>query len=197
MSEIIRIEADKLREMKGKEGLIFPGCAPPFQDWLDGINDMLTEANILLDGRKFDKIMVFQNDGCTNLLFPLDEVNIDLEKLAVWRIKTQEVFAGKWLSDYVPNMLDGFYQPEETHKIRPKMDLACMDGNIFNIMGKASALLKQNKQHEEAKEMADRVMSSGGYEEALHIISEYVDTGLSAHLATDMNRKKVRREMER
>ena len=38
------IEAEELREMTGKEGLILQGCGGPLQEWLDGINDMLTEA---------------------------------------------------------------------------------------------------------------------------------------------------------
>ena len=38
------IKAEELREMNGKEGLILQGCGGSPQEWLDGINDMLTEA---------------------------------------------------------------------------------------------------------------------------------------------------------
>ena len=48
------IEAEELREMTGKEGLILQGCGGPLQDWLDGINDMLTEAGILQNGSRFN-----------------------------------------------------------------------------------------------------------------------------------------------
>lgn len=63
---------------------------------------------------------------------------------------------------------------------RPQMKLAGMDGNIFSILGKASQLLKRNGQPEQAKEMMDRVCQSGDYHKALSIISEYVETELSA-----------------
>ena len=53
------IEAEELREMTGKEGLILQGCCGPLQEWLDGINDMLTEAGILQNGSRFTDIYVF------------------------------------------------------------------------------------------------------------------------------------------
>lgn len=62
---------------------------------------------------------------------------------------------------------------------RPKMRLAGMDGNIFAILGNASRLLRRDGQADRAKEMADRVFASGSYEQALSIISEYVETELS------------------
>lgn len=62
---------------------------------------------------------------------------------------------------------------------RPKMKLAGMDGNIFSILGRATRLLRENGQPEQAKEMADRVYQSGDYHQALSIISEYVETKLS------------------
>lgn len=62
---------------------------------------------------------------------------------------------------------------------RPKMRLAGMDGNIFAILGSASRLLRRDGQADRAKEMADRVFASGSYEQALSIISEYVETELS------------------
>ena len=54
-----------------------------------------------------------------------------------------------------------------------------MDGNIFFILGKASSLLKQNGMNQESQEMWNRVQSSHSYDEALCIISEYVETELS------------------
>ena len=64
------IEAEELREMTGKEGLILQGCGGPLQEWLDGINDMLTEAGILQNGSRFTDIYAFEHEGLTNLLFP-------------------------------------------------------------------------------------------------------------------------------
>ena len=67
----------------------------------------------------------------------------------------------------------------EKNSLRPKMQLLGQDGNIFAIMGRASRLLKNSGQREEAKEMCDRVTASKSYAEALGIISEYVETELS------------------
>ena len=72
---------------------------------------------------------------------------------------------------------------------KPKMELIGHDGNIFSIMGRASRLLKQAGMREEANEMWNRVTSSGSYDEALHIISEYVETELSPAME---NRKSMR-----
>ena len=103
------VTAETLREMKGKEGIIFQGCGGDPQEWLDGINDLLTQAGILQNGSRFQNIESFQNGGLTNLLFPFEEgMSLDLGKLAVWRIQTHEQFGGTWLSDYVPNQLGGF-----------------------------------------------------------------------------------------
>ena len=62
---------------------------------------------------------------------------------------------------------------------RPKMKLVGQDGNIFAILGRASRLLKENGQPQQAKEMSRRVYQSGDYYKALNIISEYVETELS------------------
>ena len=62
---------------------------------------------------------------------------------------------------------------------RPRMELIGADGNIFAILGRASRLLRENGQAEQAKEMHDRVCRSGNYAEALHIVSEYVETELT------------------
>ena len=61
----------------------------------------------------------------------------------------------------------------------PKMNLLGEDGNIFTILGRASRLLRQNGQSSEAEQMYFRVTSSNSYDEALRIISEYVETELS------------------
>lgn len=39
-----QITTDDLRKMKGKEGLILQGCGGSLDEWVDGINDMLTES---------------------------------------------------------------------------------------------------------------------------------------------------------
>lgn len=199
MSEIKTIKADALKDMKGKEGLILQGCGGKLEEWLDGINEMLTEDGILLDGSRFENALTFEHDSCTNLLFPFEGVKLDVAKLAMWRIKTHGQFGGTWLSDYVPNRLGGFRAQEVPQKERPQMQLEGMDGNIFAILGAASKLLKRAGQDREAKEMADRVYAGSDYHEALSIISEYVETELTpiADLKAAQHKKKNKHEQER
>lgn len=102
------LTTDDLRKMSDKEGLIFQGCGGDFQEWIDGVNEMLTENGILLNGSKFEKVYVFKNGDYTNILYPFDDVELSMGKLAMWRIATHTQFYGTWLSDYVPNYLGGF-----------------------------------------------------------------------------------------
>lgn len=44
---ITRIETQQLRSMENNDGLVVQGCGGDLQEWADGINDMLTEADIL------------------------------------------------------------------------------------------------------------------------------------------------------
>ncbi len=57
---------------------------------------------------------------------------------------------------------------------RPMSPIIGADGNIFCILGMASRTLKNNGMSDEASEMYSRVTSSGSYEEALGIITEYI-----------------------
>ena len=172
-----QIAAEDLRHMNNQEGLVLQGCGGPPQEWVDGINNLLTEAGILLDGSRFKSVSVFQQGGLTNLLFPFEGVKLDMGKLAMWRLQTHGQFGGTWLSDYVPNRLGGFIQTPPLQK--PKMELVGHDSNIFSIMGRASFLLQMAGMNAENKEMVDRVTSCKDYDKALNIISEYVDTELS------------------
>ena len=189
MAEIQQITTDDLRRMDGQEGLILQGCGGDLQEWVDGINGLLTEAGILLDGSQFESVSVFQHQGLTNLLFPFDGVKLDVGKLAMWRLQTYGQFVGTWLSDYVPNQLGG-YHLEDPKQRKPSMRLEDQDGNIFSILGRASHLLKEAGQKDRANEMFRRVTSSDSYAEALHIISEYVDTELSSHTPPSKSHQK-------
>ena len=169
---------EDLRHMTNEEGLILQGCGGDLQEWVDGINDLLTQEGILLNGTKFEHAATFQHDGLTNLMFSFEGVQLNVGKLALWRIQTHSQFGGTWLSDYVPNRLGGFIQEQKL--VKPKMELLGRDGNIFSIMGTASQLLQMAGMHDQNKEMIDRVTSCRDYDQALHIISEYVETELSA-----------------
>ena len=59
-------------------------------------------------------------------------------------------------------------------KEKPMCPIIGANGNIFNILGIASRTLKENDMADEAQEMYSRVTSSGSYEEALGIITEYI-----------------------
>lgn len=169
---------EDLRHMTNEEGLSLQGCGGDLQEWVDGINDLLTQEGILLNGTKFEHASTFQHDGLTNLMFSFEGVQLNVGKLALWRIQTHSQFGGTWLSDYVPNRLGGFIQEQKL--VKPKMELLGRDGNIFSIMGTASQLLQMAGMHDQNKEMIDRVTSCRDYDQALHIISEYVETELSA-----------------
>ena len=111
---ISKISIEQLRRMEDQEGLVLQGCGGPLQEWLDGINDLLTEEGILKNGTRFENISTFQKNGVTCLLFPFTEdVQLDMEKLPVWRFQTRTNFGSIWLSDYVPNYLGGFIQEVE------------------------------------------------------------------------------------
>ena len=183
---------EDLRHMTNEEGLILQGCGGDLQEWVDGINDLLTQEGILLNGTKFEHAATFQRDGLTNLLFSFEEVQLNVGKLAMWRIQTHSQFGGTWLSDYVPNRLGGFIQEQKL--VKPKMELLGRDGNIFSIMGTASQLLQMAGMHDQNKEMIDRVTSCRDYDQALHIISEYVETELSAKQPPKKSNKKKGRD---
>ena len=48
-----KITTQELRQGKINGGIIFQGCAEPHDDWVNGVNDMLTEEGILLEGTKY------------------------------------------------------------------------------------------------------------------------------------------------
>jgi len=179
---IQKIAAKDLRRMDGKEGLILQGCGGPLEQWVDGINQMLTENGCLLEGAAFRKVSSFDYGGCTCLLFHFtDDVKLDMGKLAVWRLASHDIFGGTWLSDYVPNRLGGFArdQPERESQ-KPDCPLIGQDGNIFNLLGIASRTLRENGLDDQARQMHARVCQSHSYESALSIIGDYVNiTGVN------------------
>ena len=169
------ITIDDLRHMEGKDGLILQGCGGDLKEWVDGINEMFTEAGILKDGSKFEGVSTFQYGELTCLLYPFENVKLDIGKLAMWRLQTHEVYGGTWLSDFVPNYLGGFIETPEALADKPDCPLIGADGNIFNLIGIAARTLREHDLKDQAKEMKDRVFASGSYGEALCIIGEYVN----------------------
>lgn len=168
---ITQISTEQLRRMNNSEGLVIQGCGGDLQEWVDGINEMLSEAEILENGSKFTDCFSFQHDDLTCILFPFEDMKLDVGRLAMWKLQTHETFGGTWLTDYVDNKLNGFIQDQ----VKPKCPIIGENANIYNIMGIASKTLKRNDMADEAKEMCERITSSGSYDEALGIIGEYVN----------------------
>ena len=171
------ITLDELRRMRNTEGLVIQGCGGDLGEWVDGINDILTQEGILLDGDTFKDVAAFENEGVTCLLFKMgDDVKLDVGRLAMWKLQSRGTFHGIWLSDYLPNRL-GVSMDEDVpmEQEKPDAPLIGADGNIFALMGIASRTLKRAGMPDQAKEMCSRVTESGSYDNALAIIQEYVN----------------------
>lgn len=125
---IERMDIHTLREMRGtrKEGLVLQGCGGDLQEWQDGVNGMLADDGILLEGTRFERIYVFQHESRQNLLFLFDDaVKLDVGKLAIWRLRNLNL-EGMWLSDYVDNRLGGeidITAPFEDNQMEEGMDM--------------------------------------------------------------------------
>lgn len=115
--EIKNVSLHDLRKMENSEGLILQGCGGDLQEWVDGINEMLTESGILRNGSRFDKAYTFKNEGLTCLLLPFDEVQPDVGKLAIWWLETRENFGSTWFTDYVDNRLNGFISEQTAESV--------------------------------------------------------------------------------
>lgn len=167
-----------LRHMHDQEALILQGCGGDLAEWVEGINGILTEEEILKDGFRFEEAYTFKNEGLTCLMFPLEDgAKINMGKLALWRIDTQHNFGGTWLSDYVENRLGVFArdQPAQQNNGKPDCPLIGQDGNIFNLMGIASRTLKEAGLADQAQEMRSLITQCQSYDSALAIIGDYVN----------------------
>ena len=153
---IRNITTDDLRRMNGQEALILQGCGGDLQEWFDGINELLTEEGILQNGTRFRECLCFHNDAdnITCLVFPFSEdVELNVGRLAMWRLGTHSRFGGTWLSDYVPNKLGGFFhgdpqeaeqevqkpepaQAEPPQREKPDCELIGQDGKSPRASGK-------------------------------------------------------------
>ena len=60
-------------------------------------------------------------------------------------------------------------------KNKPFAPIIGADGNVFNLIGICSRALKTAGYPDKAKEMTDRITSSGSYDEALSIMCEYIE----------------------
>ena len=58
---------------------------------------------------------------------------------------------------------------------KPRAKLIGADSNVFNLLGIASKALKRAGLGDEAREMQERVFKAASFDEALSVITEYVD----------------------
>lgn len=170
------INPNELRRHFHKEGLILQGCGGDPQEWVDGINEMFTRDGILMNGTKFQNCSVFEHEGRTCILYPFGEdVDVNIGRLAIWRIQTHPNFGGVWMSDFVENELGGYLTPEEPEVRKPDCPLIGQNGNIFNLMAITSKTLNENGMEAQALEMRQRIHGADSYYKALDIIGEYVN----------------------
>ncbi len=59
--------------------------------------------------------------------------------------------------------------------MKPECKLIGEDGNVFNIIGQVSKVLKEAGQSNIAKEFTDRAFASSSYDEVLRLCQEYVE----------------------
>lgn len=100
--KIEKISRTKVKNMaKETEYLVWQGCGGPLEEWYNGIEQIMIDNEIAPKNYKMNKMYVFDNNGITCLLTPLDKLNIG--KLAFYRLQWREAFGLMWLSDYVAN----------------------------------------------------------------------------------------------
>ncbi len=167
---------EELRKLHGREGLIIQGCGGDLKEWVYGIHQLLEQERIIPKGTRLKDVAMFRNGKVTNLLFFFGDEKVDIRKLAVWRLKTHDQFAGTWLSDYVNNRLGGFIEEQKQIAEKPSCALIGEDGNVFHLMAVASRTLREHGMRAQAEEMQKRIMGGEchSYYEALQVLGEYV-----------------------
>ena len=141
------ITTEDLRRMEGKDGLILQGCGGDAQEWVDGINEMFTEAGILKDGSEVPGRFRFRvRMMLTCLLYPFrgcaaSEIG-KLRHVAVAepvRLSAGTGGGALTLCRTVWAGLSGSLAPEPE---KPDCALIGQDGNIFNLVGIAARTLR-------------------------------------------------------
>lgn len=99
------ISCSELLELRNNdyEYLVLQGCGGDLNEWVDGMTKLLKENNIVPKSFKFKEVYLFENNELSNMAFPLNSEDIDIGKLAMFRLKIREAFGAMWLSDYIDN----------------------------------------------------------------------------------------------
>lgn len=103
LKEISCEEVKELRNDNNYECLVLQGCGGDLTDWVVGFTDLLKDEGIVNDSFSFDNIYFFENNDLANLIFTLDSKDINMSKLAIFRLKIRNDFGAMWLSDYIDN----------------------------------------------------------------------------------------------
>ena len=103
--EIKNISCKEVKDLRNDnyEYLILQGCGGNLNNWVDGFTKMLKDEGIVSDSFSFDKVYSFENDNLINLAFSLNNKEIDIGKLAIFRLKIRDILGAMWLSDYIDN----------------------------------------------------------------------------------------------
>ena len=83
------------------EGLIIQDCDMNPYEAANVVNETFIHGGILLERTEFQKVMVFQNDGRTNLLFPFFQVKLEMGKLVMCQFFTYKTCHSVFLTDYI------------------------------------------------------------------------------------------------
>lgn len=104
-SKIKELSCSEVKELRDRnyEFLILQGCGGELSEWVDGFTKMLKDEGIAKDSFSFDEVYLFQNNNLTNIAFALNNKDLDISKLAMFRLKIRETFGAMWLSDYIDN----------------------------------------------------------------------------------------------
>lgn len=82
------------------QGLIIQDCDENPYEAANVVNQTFAHAGILLEGTEFQRVMVFQNDGRTNLLFPFLQTKLEMGKLVIWQFFSYQTCHSVFLTDY-------------------------------------------------------------------------------------------------
>ena len=172
---------EQLEELYKSSALTFTGIVADDEnlnkivEWIKRYSEISQPLPIhIIKGKVMNENYRLTGDNAYNDDLTLVSIKTeDIKQVNLLAIPRFEV-GGRWFDDIVNNNA-----VRENNKVsekqKPKCPLIGEDGNIFNLMGIASRTLKRNGMQEEAKEMCDKITKSGIYDQALAIISDYVE----------------------
>lgn len=103
MDKITLKKVKELANNNNYEYLVIQGCGGDLKDWIDGLTDMFVKEGVIPKGFTFTEVYNFKNKELVNLLFGLNNSEINIGKLAILRLGMRANFGAMWLSDYKGN----------------------------------------------------------------------------------------------